>query len=219
MDLLKFANNRLNKFYNPKLYKAPPERELSEENSPKRIKSLSAWVELLHPELPQEYQERSKIRAVALISDMGITAQEKMTGQAVKTLMKSAKKQHVMVVMSLALNVKLAAFDKAKQNMDKMLAKLEIQQQNEIAELEMCKKNIDETEDSINVENNNKADLAETNQVLTNTLATPDNHQCCKIMGPQFLHWKATTQLTHCPTTSLHSQRLVGPVALLHWFA
>ena len=52
MDLLKFANNRLNKFYNPKLYKAPPERELSEENSPKRIKSLSAWVELLHPQLP-----------------------------------------------------------------------------------------------------------------------------------------------------------------------
>ena len=106
---------------------------------------------------------------------MGITAQEKMTGQAVKTLMKSAKKHHVMVVMSLALNVKLDVFDKAKQNMDKMLAKLKIQQQNKIEELEMCKKNIDETEDSIEVENNNKADLAETNQVLTNTIATCKN--------------------------------------------
>merc|ERR1719247_3993260 len=31
-DLLKFAQNRLNKFYNPKLYKAPPKRELSEED-------------------------------------------------------------------------------------------------------------------------------------------------------------------------------------------
>merc|ERR1719335_1727104 len=31
-DLLAFAKNRLNKFYNPKLYKAPPKRELSEEN-------------------------------------------------------------------------------------------------------------------------------------------------------------------------------------------
>merc|ERR1719353_1515228 len=30
-DLLGFAKNRLNKFYNPKLYKAPPKRELSEE--------------------------------------------------------------------------------------------------------------------------------------------------------------------------------------------
>merc|ERR1719158_2369620 len=31
-DLLGFAKNRLNKFYNPKLYKAPPKRELSEED-------------------------------------------------------------------------------------------------------------------------------------------------------------------------------------------
>merc|ERR1719456_1932976 len=30
-ELLNFAKNRLNKFYNPKLYKAPPKRELSEE--------------------------------------------------------------------------------------------------------------------------------------------------------------------------------------------
>jgi len=30
-ELLKFAMNRLNKFYNPKLYKAPPKRELTEE--------------------------------------------------------------------------------------------------------------------------------------------------------------------------------------------
>jgi len=30
-DLLAFAKNRLNKFYNPKLYKAPPKRQLSEE--------------------------------------------------------------------------------------------------------------------------------------------------------------------------------------------
>merc|ERR1719389_1209230 len=30
-ELLKFAKNRLNKFYNPKLYKAPPKRVLSEE--------------------------------------------------------------------------------------------------------------------------------------------------------------------------------------------
>merc|ERR1719230_1806670 len=30
LDLLAFATNRLNKFYNPKLYKAPPKRALSE---------------------------------------------------------------------------------------------------------------------------------------------------------------------------------------------
>jgi chromosome segregation ATPase len=32
-DLLGFAKNRLNKFYNPKLYKAPPKRDLSDEDS------------------------------------------------------------------------------------------------------------------------------------------------------------------------------------------
>merc|ERR1719235_3173834 len=30
-ELLGFAKNRLNKFYNPKLYKAPPKRKLTEE--------------------------------------------------------------------------------------------------------------------------------------------------------------------------------------------
>merc|ERR1712124_13783 len=30
-QLLEFAKNRLNKFYNPKLYKAPPKRELTED--------------------------------------------------------------------------------------------------------------------------------------------------------------------------------------------
>merc|ERR1719231_1660811 len=31
VDLLKFAKNRLNKFYNPSQYKPPPKRELTEE--------------------------------------------------------------------------------------------------------------------------------------------------------------------------------------------
>merc|ERR1719265_124304 len=31
VELLGFAKNRLNKFYNPKMYKAPPKRELTEE--------------------------------------------------------------------------------------------------------------------------------------------------------------------------------------------
>merc|ERR1719373_997372 len=31
-ELLGFAKNRLNKFYNPKLYVAPPKQELSEED-------------------------------------------------------------------------------------------------------------------------------------------------------------------------------------------
>jgi peptidoglycan hydrolase CwlO-like protein len=95
-----------------------------------------------------------------------------MTDKVVKTLLKTAKKHHDLALMSLAVNVKLDAFTKVKETMDKMLAELKTQQQNEVEQFEMCKKNIDETEDSIKVENNNKDDLEESNKDLTNTLAT-----------------------------------------------
>lgn len=51
--------------------------------------------------------------------------------------------------MSLAMNVKLEAFDKVKKTMDEMLAKLKTQQQNEVEQSEMCKKNVDEIDNSI----------------------------------------------------------------------
>jgi len=148
----------------------------------------------------QEYAERSKIRADEVVAlaetieiltgddarelfaksvgtsfiqtDMSVTAQEKMTDKVMQTLLKTAKKHHDLALMSLAVNIKLDAFDKVKKTMAKMLAELKTQQQNEVEQFEMCKKNIDETEDSIKVENNNKDDLDETNKDLTNTLAT-----------------------------------------------
>jgi len=151
----------------------------------------------------QEYQERSKIRADEVVAlsevieiltgddarelfaksvgtsflqvDTSVTAQEKVTDKVVKSLLKTAKKHNDLALMSLAVNLKLDAFDKVKKTMDKMLAELKVQQQNEIEQFEMCKKNIDETEDSIKVENNNKDDLAESNTDLTNTLAILDD--------------------------------------------
>jgi len=148
----------------------------------------------------QEYQARSKIRADEVVAlsetieiltgddarelfaksvgtsfiqtDMSVTAQERITDKVVAKLLKTAKKHHDLVLMSLAVNVKLDAFTKVKATMAKMLAELKTQQANEVEQKEMCTKNIDETEDSIKVENNNKDDLAETNTDLTNTLAT-----------------------------------------------
>merc|ERR1719353_1968041 len=43
VELMNFAKNRLNKFYNPKLYKPPPKRELSEEE--KIYSSMGGEVE------------------------------------------------------------------------------------------------------------------------------------------------------------------------------
>merc|ERR1719359_632013 len=53
-----------------------------------------------------------------------------------------------------------------------MLAELKTQQKNEYDQFELCKKNIDETEDKIKVEDRTKLDLADKNKDLTNTLAT-----------------------------------------------
>jgi len=148
----------------------------------------------------QEYQARSKIRADEVVAlsetieiltgddarelfaksvgtsflqeDMTVEAQEKRVDKVMRHLMKSAKKHNDLALMSLAVNVKLDAFTKVIASMDKMLAELKTQQANEVDQFELCKKNIDETEDSIKVENNNKADLDEINTDLTNTLET-----------------------------------------------
>merc|ERR1719297_150826 len=52
-ELLSFAKNRMNKFYNPKLYKPAPKREMSEEERlthlPFRSRFVQLWiVELVH---------------------------------------------------------------------------------------------------------------------------------------------------------------------------
>merc|ERR1719265_986909 len=117
----------------------------------------------------QEYQERSKIRAdevVALSETIEI-----LTGDDARELFaRSVGTSFLQVDMSVTAQERMT--DKVMKTMDKMLAELKTQQQNEVEQFEMCKKNIDETEDSIKVENNNKDDLAETNKDLTNTLAT-----------------------------------------------
>merc|ERR1719460_331820 len=56
--------------------------------------------------------------------------------------------------------------------MDNMLAELKTQQKNEYDQNERCKKDIDETEDTIKVEQRNKKDLEDRNKDLTNTLST-----------------------------------------------
>jgi chromosome segregation ATPase len=63
-ELIAMAKNRLNKFYNPKMYKAPPKRELSEEE---RISSNFAFVQIKEhrgveapPPPPESFKAYSK---------------------------------------------------------------------------------------------------------------------------------------------------------------
>lgn len=96
---------------------------------------------------------------------------ERLTDNAVKRLMKIAKKSNNWSLMSLAVHVRLDAFTKVKEAMDKMLAELKKQQAEEYEKVESCKKNIDETEDFIKEGENTKEDLGEKNKMLTNSLA------------------------------------------------
>jgi chromosome segregation ATPase len=59
-----------------------------------------------------------------------------------------------------------------KKTMDNMLAELKTQQKNEYDQNERCKKDIDEIEDTIKIEQRNKKDLEDKNKDLTNILAT-----------------------------------------------
>merc|ERR1719152_555710 len=56
--------------------------------------------------------------------------------------------------------------------MDKMMQELQKQQKDEYKKWEVCKKDIDETEDSIKEGENTKEDLDEKHKALTNTIAT-----------------------------------------------
>jgi hypothetical protein len=135
------------------------------------IVALSETIEILTGDDARELFARS-VGTSFLQTDMTVEAQERKTNKVMTTLMKAAKKHHNTELLALAVRVKLDAFTKVKAAMDKMLAELKTQQKNEYDQFNLCKKNIDETEDAIWTENNNKKDLEETNRDQTNTLAT-----------------------------------------------
>jgi len=107
------------------------------------------------------------------VSTAGTSArQERAKGAAMQRILLTAKKNKNWALASLAVRVKLDAFTKVKAAMDKMLAELKTQQQNEYEKGEACKKELDETEDKIKEGVNTKTDLAAKHKDLSNTLET-----------------------------------------------
>jgi myosin heavy subunit len=84
---------------------------------------------------------------------------------------KVAHKHKNWALASLAVRVKLDAFTKVKEAMDKMMAELKAQQKAEYEKNEQCKADLDSTEDKIKVSEQTKADLDEENKDYTNTIA------------------------------------------------
>mmetsp|Transcript_13405 Transcript_13405/g.22044 ORF Transcript_13405/g.22044 Transcript_13405/m.22044 type:complete len:728 (-) Transcript_13405:58-2241(-) len=99
-------------------------------------------------------------------------AQEKAATRAMQRIVEVARKHRNWQLASLAVRVKLDAFTKVKEVMDKLLAELKAQQKEEYEKWETCKKDIDQTEDKIKEEEQTKADLADKHKELTNTLET-----------------------------------------------
>merc|ERR1719162_1012911 len=135
------------------------------------VVALSETIEILTGDDARELFAKS-VGTSFIQTDMSVSAQERMTDKVMQKLMKLGRKSNNVALMSLAVRVKLDAFDKVKKTMDNMLAELKTQQQNEYDQNERCKKDIDETEDTIKVEQRNKKDLEDKNKDLTNTLAT-----------------------------------------------
>lgn len=102
-------------------------------------------------------------------------AQEKAATRAMQRIVQVARKHKNWALASLAVRVKLDAFTKVKEAMDKMSVELQEQQKEEYEKHESCKKQLDETEDKIKVKSQTKADLDAKHKDLKNTLETVAN--------------------------------------------
>jgi hypothetical protein len=101
--------------------------------------------------------------------------QDRMQEKAMKRLVAVAKKHQNWALLSVAVRVRLDSFDKVKEMMDKMVADLKTQQQEEYEKNEQCKKDLDQTEDDIKVGQQESKDLDEANLQISNALETLAN--------------------------------------------
>eukprot|EP00928_Gymnodinium_smaydae_P070780 TRINITY_DN5454_c0_g1_i2.p1 TRINITY_DN5454_c0_g1~~TRINITY_DN5454_c0_g1_i2.p1 ORF type:complete len:730 (-),score=236.58 TRINITY_DN5454_c0_g1_i2:76-2220(-) len=97
--------------------------------------------------------------------------QTQAVDKAMRRLLKVAHRHKNWALASLAVNVRLDAFTKVKEAMDKMVAELKDQQQTESEKFETCKKEIDAAEDSLKVKGQEKEDLEGTKLGLANQIA------------------------------------------------
>jgi hypothetical protein len=96
--------------------------------------------------------------------------QEIARNSAMQRILEIAKKNKNWALAGLAVRVKLDAFTKVKEMMDKMMAELQAQQQAEVEKRDQCNQDIDQTEDKIKVQNNVKEDLDQKHTEITNEL-------------------------------------------------
>eukprot|EP00928_Gymnodinium_smaydae_P011260 TRINITY_DN14179_c0_g1_i1.p1 TRINITY_DN14179_c0_g1~~TRINITY_DN14179_c0_g1_i1.p1 ORF type:complete len:740 (-),score=236.85 TRINITY_DN14179_c0_g1_i1:83-2302(-) len=92
--------------------------------------------------------------------------------RAVRRLRSAAGRHGNMALSALASRVGIDAFERVKAAMEKMVAQLKIQQKEEYEKNELCKADLDRTEDEIKVKSQEKDDLDSTHLELENQLST-----------------------------------------------
>jgi len=112
------------------------------------------------------------ISLVQVSASQRAAMEDRASSRAMRRIAEVARRHKNWALVSLAVRVRLDAFTKVKEAMDKMMAQLKKQQQEEYEKHETCKKQIDETEDTIKEKGNVKEDLAEKHKDLANTLKT-----------------------------------------------
>merc|ERR1719422_1433410 len=118
-------------------------------------------------------------KTISFLQTRELTGQaglDRRADRAMQRIAAVARKHKNWALVSLAVRVRLDAFTKVKEAMDKMLAELAKQQKEEYAKWESCKSNIDETEDSIKVGEQVKEDLDEKHKFLVGSIETL-NHE------------------------------------------
>jgi hypothetical protein len=144
----------------------------------------------------QEYAARTKIRGDEIValgevldiltsddardlfaksvgtSFLQVDQRSSLQDRAMQRIAQVARKHNNWALLSLAVRVRLDAFTKVKETMDKMVAELKAQQKNDYEKNEQCKKDLDTTEDNIKIAEREKKDLAEKNKDLSNTIDT-----------------------------------------------
>lgn len=99
-------------------------------------------------------------------------ARNKAIDKAMKNILRVARKHHNWVLASLAVRVRLDAFTKVKEVMDKMLAELRSQQKAEAEKKDFCNQEIDQLEDSLQDAGHQHEDLQAKKLGLENSVAT-----------------------------------------------
>jgi len=134
----------------------------------KEIEALGETLNILTSDDARDLM--SKTMSFLQVSSSLMQKQSLAANNAMQKIMAMAKKHKNWALATLAVHVRLDAFKKVKEAMDKMTAELKSQQKAEVEKKDFCAKKLDETEDFIKVGSQTEEDLDAKNKDLTSTI-------------------------------------------------